>query len=87
LQTKPETPPVVLLVAPTAAKSTLMRAAAVQYAASIPKRGGDPDAAPQARDEQIEMLRKEHTDFNAAVWRGRHADDPDSPDPKRPASS
>ena len=76
-----EPPPVVLLVAPTGSrKSTLMRAAAVQYVTEHPKktvvilmpRHGSVTS-------RSSMLQQEHPDggFSAAVWRGRHAWDPD----------
>ena len=39
-------------------------------------------------NEQIGRLREEHPNggYSAAVWRGRHADDPESPDPKDPTA-
>src|SRR5262249_9704453 len=35
-------------------------------------------------NEQIDLLKKEHPDagFTTAIWRGRHADNPDDPDPE-----
>jgi hypothetical protein len=77
-----------LLIAPTGSrKSTLMRAAAVRYVTEKPKKTVV-ILMPRHRlgDEQIELLRQEHPggNYTAAVWRGRHADNPDSPDPERP---
>ena len=73
-------PPVTLLVAPTGSrKSTLMRAAAVQYVTERPEKTVV-ILMPRHKlgDEQVEMLRREHPDgnYSAAVWRGRHAWDP-----------
>ena len=70
-----------LLVAPTGSrKSTLMRAAAVRYVTEQPKKTVV-ILMPRHKlgDEQIELLHKEHPggNYSAAVWRGRHAWDPD----------
>ena len=80
-----------LLVAPTGSrKSTLMRAAAVQYVTEQPNKTVV-ILMPRHRlgEEQIEMLQQEHPDgnYSAAVWRGRHADDPERHDPQRPANT
>jgi hypothetical protein len=74
-------PPVVLLVAPTGVgKSTRMRAAALQHVSENPSTTVV-ILLPRHRlgDEQIELLGKEHpdADYRAAVWRGRHAWNPD----------
>jgi hypothetical protein len=71
-----------LLVAPTGSrKSTLMREAAVRYVMHYPDRSVA-FLMPRHKlgEEQIEMLRREHplAKFSAAVWRGRHADDPEN---------
>jgi putative DNA primase/helicase len=78
---------VVLLVAPTGSrKSTLMRTTAVRHVIEHP---GESVAISVPRHrlgaEQIEMLQREHPDghYRAAVWRGRHADDPEQPHPQR----
>jgi hypothetical protein len=74
-----ETPPVVLLVAPTGSrKSTLMRDAAVQYVAEHPEESVV-ILMPRHKlgDEQIELLQQKHSGTDAAVWRGRHAWDPE----------
>jgi hypothetical protein len=64
-----------------------MRAAAVRYVTEHPGKTVVV-LVPRHKlgDEQIKMLREEHPDanFNAAIWRGRHADNPDHPDPERP---
>ena len=80
--------PVTLLPAPVGArKSTLMRPAAVQYVTDQPTKTVV-ILLPRHKlgDEQIALLHKEHPegDYNAAVWRSRHADDPETPDPQRP---
>ena len=72
--------PVTLLPAPVGArKSTLMRAAAVQYVTEQPTKTVV-ILMPRHKlgDEQIALLHREHPegDYNAAVWRGRHAWDP-----------
>jgi len=82
-----EIAPAILLVAPPGSgKSTEVRAAAVRYAIEHPGKTVV-ILVPRHKlgDEQIKMLREEHPNasFNAAVWRGRHADDPNSgSDPK-----
>ena len=78
--------PVTLLVAPTGSrKSTLMREIAVRYVQEHP----DESVVllvdrHKLGDEQVRYLHREHpnADFSAAVWRGRHADDPESLDTK-----
>ena len=76
-------PTVVLLVAPTGSrKSTLMRTAAVRHVTE--QRGKSVVILVPLHklgDEQVDKLRQEHPDgnYSAAVWRGRHADDPDEP--------
>jgi hypothetical protein len=77
-----------LLIAPTGSrKSTLMRAAAVRYVTEHPEQSVV-ILVPRHRlgDEQVKALLKEHPDaaFTAAVWRGRHRDDPSQVDPKHP---
>jgi putative DNA primase/helicase len=81
-----ETPPVVLLVAPTGSrKSTLMRTAAVKYLEEHPTKTVV-ILVPyhNLSDEQLDRLREDHPDVTAAVWRGRQRDDPEEPDPKHP---
>ena len=80
--------PVTLVAAPTGStKSTLMRTAAVRYVLEHPEQSVvfliDRH---KLGSEQIKALRDEHpnANFSAAIWRGRHADDPEAPDPKRP---
>ena len=74
------TPTVKLLVAPTGSRAT-----AVRYVAANPGRSVV-ILMPRHRlgDEQALALQTEHPGISAAVWRGRHADDPDSPDPDHP---
>ena len=64
-----------------------MRAAAVRYVTEQPSKTVV-ILVPRHKlgDEQIELLRNEHpdADYNAAVWRGRHADDPKHPTRQRP---
>ena len=64
-----------------------MRAAAVLYVTEHPNKTAV-ILVPRHElgHEQIDMLRSEHPDgnYSAAVWRGRHADDPETPDPQRP---
>jgi hypothetical protein len=72
--------PVTLLPAPVGArKSTLMRAAAVQYVTEQPTKTVV-ILMPRHKlgDEQIKLLHKEHPEgnYNTAVWRGRHAWNP-----------
>ncbi len=72
-----------LLVAPTGSrKSTLMRAAAVRYVTHNPNKSVV-ILVPRHElgREQLDLLHKEHG-FTAAVWRGRHANDPDNPGEK-----
>jgi hypothetical protein len=77
-----------LIPAPTGSrKSTLMRAAAVLYVAEHP--GKTVVILIPRHDlgnEQIKRLMEEHPGYGggAAIWRGRHADDPDAPDPQHP---
>ena len=76
------------MIAPTGSrKSTLMRTAAVRYVTEHPDESVV-ILVPRHRlgDEQVKALREEHPDgtFRAAVWRGRHRDDPEAPDPTRP---
>ena len=77
-----------LLIAPTGTyKSTEVRKAAVEYLRANP--GKSVVILIPRHDLANEFLRKlheEHPDleFNAAIWRGRHRDDPESPDPKHP---
>ena len=58
-----------------------MRAAAVRYVTEHPEKTVV-ILMPRHKlgDEQIKMLQKEHPDgnFTAAVWRGRHRDDPEA---------
>jgi hypothetical protein len=78
--------PAELVVAPTGSrKSTLMRAHAVRFVTEHPDQSVV-ILMPRHRlgNEQIELLRCEHSNADAAVWRGRHADDPDAPDPQYP---
>jgi hypothetical protein len=84
----PDAPGVRLLIAPTGSrKSTLMRAAAVQYVKDHP---GESVVilVPRHRlvDEQVAAFLAEHPGggFTAAVWRGRHRNDPEAPDPDKP---
>ena len=79
---------VTLLIAPTGSrKSTEMRRRAVDYVIEHPEETVV-ILVPRAKlgDEQVKKLREEHPDkpFAAAVWRGRHRDDPRTPDPKNP---
>ena len=81
-------PPVTLLVAPPGSrKSTLARAKAVRYVTEHPNKTVV-IAVPLHKlgAEQIEMLREEHplAKYRAGVWRGRHADDPLTPDLQHP---
>jgi hypothetical protein len=72
-----ETPPVKLIVAPTGiGKSTLTRVV-VRFVIEHLKRTVV-ILVPRHRlgDEQIELLKNDYPDCNAAVWRGRHAWDP-----------
>jgi hypothetical protein len=83
-----ERAPPQLVVAPTGSrKSTLLRAAAVLYIKEKPKKTVV-ILVPRHKlgDEQIDLLRKEHPagNYTAAVWRGRHADNPNDPDPEHP---
>jgi len=83
-----EQPLVKLLVAPAGSgKSTQIRANAVRYVTERPNKTVV-ILVPRHKlgDEQIKMLREEHPDanFNAAVWRGRYADNPNNPDPEHP---
>ena len=67
-----------------------MRAAAVRYVTEHPDKTVV-ILVPRHKlgDEQIELLRQEHPDgnYSAAVWRGRHADDPEHPTRSIPANS
>jgi hypothetical protein len=81
-------PPVVLIAAPTGArKSTRMRTAAVAFVTAHPDQTAV-IALPRHElgKEQIAMLMREHPNANikAAIWRGRHADDPETPHPQHP---
>ena len=81
-------PPVTLLVAPPGTyKSTLARAAAVRCVTEHPNKTVV-IAVPLHKlgAEQIEKLREEFPSakYRAGVWRGRHADDPLTPDPAHP---
>jgi hypothetical protein len=83
-----EHPPPTLLVGPPGSrKSTLLRAAVVRYVTEKPEKTAV-ILVPRHKlgDEQIELLQKEHPGgkYSAAVWRGRHADNPNDPDPERP---
>jgi hypothetical protein len=82
--------PAELMIAPTGTgKSTAMRAGAV---AALAARPDDHDehtvviALPRHSlgGEQIRMLKREHpaANISAAIWRGRHADDPQGPGKK-----
>jgi hypothetical protein len=77
-----------LLIAPPGSrKSTLIRAWAVRFVTEHPgKTVVILVPRHQLGDEQIKQLRQEHPDGNykAAIWRGRHADNPDDPDPDHP---
>jgi hypothetical protein len=77
-----------LIAAPTGSrKSTLMRAAAVLYVAEHPdKTVVILIPRHDLGNEQIKRLMEEHPNYDggAAIWRGRHADDPDAPDPDHP---
>lgn len=77
-----------LIAAPTGSrKSTLMRAAAVLYVAEHPdKTVVILIPRHDLGNEQIKRLMDEHPGYSggAAIWRGRHADDPDAPDPEHP---
>jgi len=81
-------PPVTLLPAPVGArKSTLMQAAAVQYVTEHPgKTVVILVPRHELSSEQIDALYREHPEdnYSAAIWRGRHAEDPDAPDPDHP---
>jgi hypothetical protein len=81
-------PPVILVVEPAGSgKSTEARATAVYLVTEHPgKSVVFSTPRHKLNDEQLKMLRKEHRDakFNAAIWRGRHADNPDDPDPDHP---
>jgi hypothetical protein len=77
-----------LLIAPPGSrKSTAMRAAAVAYVTEHPGQSVV-ILVPRQKlgDEQVKALLKEHPNgaFTAALWRGRHRDDPEAPDPKHP---
>lgn len=77
-----------LLVAPTGSrKSTAMRAAAVAYVTAH-RDQSVVILVPRHRlgDEQVKALVEQHSGaaFTAAVWRGRHRDDPETPDAERP---
>ena len=83
-----EIAPTILLVAPTGSgKSTATLAAAVDY---VTKHPGKTVAILVPRhklgDELIERLQQEHPggNYTAAVWRGRHADNPNHPHPEHP---
>ena len=78
---------VTLLIAPTGSrKSTEVRKAAVWMVTEHPDRSADQSVVilvPRHKlgDEQIKALHEEHPDanFTAAVWRGRHREDPQTP--------
>ena len=77
-------PPVELLIAPTGSrKSTEIRAAAVRYVTEHPE-STVVILVPRIElgEELLEALHKEQPqgNFTAAVWRGRHRDDPKAPD-------
>ena len=81
-------PMVELVAAPTGSlKSTLMRAAAVLDVTEHPDRSVV-ILMPRHNlgKEQIERLLNEHPNYDrgAAIWRGRHADDPETPDRQHP---
>jgi hypothetical protein len=75
-----------LLVAPPGGrKSTLMRAAVVRFVTEhLGKTVVILVPYHKLGTEQIDWLKEEHPDgnFTAAIWRGRHADNPDDPDPE-----
>jgi hypothetical protein len=77
-----------LLVAPTGGgKSLGVRTAAVRFVTEHPgKTVVVLVPYHKLSGEQVELLQKEHSDanFKAAIWRGRHADNPNDPDPKHP---
>ena len=71
-----------LLIAPTGSgKSTRIRAEAVRFVTEHPDKTVV-ILMPRHKlgDEQVELLQQEHPDgkYSAAVWRGRHAEDPHS---------
>jgi hypothetical protein len=79
---------VTLVIAPTGSwKSTEMRRAAVDYVQANPRKSvvmlvprHDLGA------EQIKAFAREHPDagLSIAIWRGRHREDPETPDPDHP---
>jgi hypothetical protein len=77
---------VVLCVAPPGArKSTRARAAAVKYLAENPGRTVViATSYHKLNDEQLARLAAEFPGIRGAIWRGKHRDDPETPDPKRP---
>jgi hypothetical protein len=79
-------PPATLVRAPTGTfKSTNARDAAVAFVMEHPDKTAV-IAVPLHKlgDEQLDELRRKYPNVQAAVWRGRHADDPETDDPEHP---
>jgi hypothetical protein len=81
---------VTLVIAPTGSwKSTEMRRAAVEFIQANP--GKSVVMLVPRHDlgaEQIKAFEKEHPNagLSIAIWRGRHRDDPETPDPDKPGA-